>query len=78
MTRQQNSTWVQALAQDSATRAFNRPIYNEELVLNPSGSISSDVAKVKAEKFIKIKTAFLISTFNVRTLASMSKKYEIA
>ena len=78
MTRQQNSTRVQALAQDSATRAFNRPIYNEELVLNPSGSISSDVAKVKAEKFIKIKTAFLISTFNVRTLASMSKKYEIA
>ena len=34
-------------------------------------------AKGEAEKFIKIKTPFLISTFNVRTLDAMSKKYGI-
>ena len=37
-----------------------------------------DAAKSKAKKLIKIKTPFLISTFNARTLDSMSKKYEIA
>ena len=79
MTRQQHSARFYAPAQDSATTAFDAvcPIYNEELVLNSPGGIWSDVAKNKAEKFIKIKTPFLISTFNVRTLDSVSKKYEI-
>ena len=80
MTRQKNSTRVQAPAQDSAMTAFDivHPIYNEDLVLNPPGSIRSDFVKGKAEKLIKIKTPFLISAFNVRTLGSMPKKYEIA
>ena len=75
-----NSTRVQAPAQDSPTTAFDIvcPIYNEDLVLNRPGSIGSDVAKGKVEKFIKTKAPFLISTFNVITLDSMSKKYEIA
>ena len=79
MTRQQNSTRFYAPAQDSGTTAFDTvcPIYNEELVLNSPVGIRSDVAKDKAEKIIKIKTPFLISTFNVRTLDSMSMKYEI-
>ena len=34
-------------------------------------------AKGEAEKFIKIKTPFLISTFNGRTLDAMLKKYGI-
>ena len=78
MTKQQSSTIVQALAQDSATTTFDRPIYNEDLVLNSSRSIRSDAAKAKAEKFIKIKTPFLISAFNVRTLDAMSENYETA
>ena len=80
MIRQQNSTRIQAPAQDSATTAFDivHLIYNEDLVLNPPGGIRSNVAKGKVEKFfIKIKTPFLIRTFNVRTLDSVSKKYEI-
>ena len=40
--------------------------------------IRSDVTKGKAEKLIKIKAPFLISTFNVRTLDTKSKKHEIA
>ena len=76
MKRQQNSTRVQSPAQDSATTAFDivRPIYNEDLALDPPGSIRSDVTKGKAEKFIKIKTPFLISTFTVRTLDSTYRK----
>ena len=53
MIRQQNSTRIQAPAQDSATTAFDivHLIYNEDLVLNPPGGIRSNVAKGKVEIF---------------------------
>ena len=71
---------IQAPANDSATTAYNKvhPIFNEDLILNSPGSISSNGAKGKAEKFIKIKTPFLISTFNLRPIISVSKKHELS
>ena len=54
MIRQQNSTRIQAPAQDSATTAFDivHLIYSEDLVLSPPGGIRSNVAKGKVEKIL--------------------------
>lgn len=78
MNRITRSTRVKA-PDPSVTRAayMDPSILNDELVLNPQGSMSSDAAKGQADKFIKLRTPFIVSTFNTRTLAKEIKKQEL-
>lgn len=48
------------------------------LVPKPDGRISSDIGKIDlGKRFVHWKTQFLVSTFNVRTLAHPAKKQEL-
>ena len=51
---------------------------NDGLVLNPDGRISSDADKDDpGRRFVRRKTPFSVSTFNVRTISSIQKKHEL-
>ena len=49
----------------------------DDLLQNPCGSTSSDTVR-KADKFIKRKCPFLISTFNTHSVLKDSRKLELA
>ena len=50
----------------------------DDLLPNPCGCTSSDNAKKEADKFIKRKYPFLISTFNTRSVLKDSRKLQLA
>ena len=50
----------------------------DDLLPNPCGSTSSDTAKREADKFIKRKCPFLITTFNTRSVLKDTRKPELA
>ena len=80
MINQQSNTKVKVPAQSitSADRMVSNTNHYDDLLPNPPGSISSDTTKRGADKFIKRKCPFLISTFNSRSVLKDSRKLELA
>ena len=79
MINQQNNTKVKVPAQSitSADGMISNTNHYDDLLPNLPGSTSSDPAKRGADKFIKRKCPFLISTFNSRLVLKDSRKLEL-
>ena len=78
--KQQNNTMVKVPTQ-SVTLAdgiASNTNHYDDLLPNPCGSTSSDIAKREADKSIKRKCPYLINTFNTPSVLKDSRKVVLA